>query len=116
MPIIWAERCKLETYLKTRAAQIVKVRGMVMGITITRYEALLELATGGEPQITRPVDASTDLLEYPGAQRRFRVVKMSKHLNVRLTTLERNGPFSYVRCRDWLAVSYSDPFTSRGRS
>ena len=38
----WAERRKLETYPKTRAVQIVKVRGMVRGITVPRYEALLE--------------------------------------------------------------------------
>jgi mRNA-degrading endonuclease RelE of RelBE toxin-antitoxin system len=37
-------------------------------------EALLELATGGKPQITPPVIADTDPFKHPDAQRRFRVM------------------------------------------
>lgn len=37
-------------------------------------EALLELATGGSPQIAQPVDVSADPFEHPDAQRRFRVM------------------------------------------
>ena len=37
-------------------------------------EALLELATGGQPQIARPVAAEADPFTHPDAQRRFRAM------------------------------------------
>jgi len=37
-------------------------------------EALLELATGGKPQVQEPVAAEADPFEHPDARRRFRVV------------------------------------------
>ncbi len=37
-------------------------------------EALLEVATGGQPQITQPLAAVADPFEHPDAQRRFRVM------------------------------------------
>lgn len=37
-------------------------------------EALLELATGGRPQVQEPVAAEVDPFEHPDARRRFRVV------------------------------------------
>ena len=37
-------------------------------------EALLELATGGKPEVPTPVPAGTDPFAHPDAQRRFRVV------------------------------------------
>jgi UvrD/REP helicase N-terminal domain len=37
-------------------------------------EALLELATGGRPQITQPVAPGTSPFDHPDAQRRFRVM------------------------------------------
>ena len=37
-------------------------------------QALLELATGGAPEITPPVPEETDPFEHPDAQRRFRVM------------------------------------------
>ena len=37
-------------------------------------EALLELATGGKPQVAQPVATGTDPFEHPDAQRRFRVM------------------------------------------
>ena len=38
-------------------------------------EALLDLATGGRPQVAQPVAAGADPFEHPDAQRRFRVIK-----------------------------------------
>ncbi len=43
-------------------------------------EALLELATGGEPQVVHPQATTTDPFEHPDAQRRFRVVKDMEEL------------------------------------
>ena len=43
-------------------------------------EALLELATGGMPQIVQPVAASVDPFEHPDAQRRFRMMKNVEEL------------------------------------
>src|SRR5947208_1420768 len=37
-------------------------------------EALLELATGGKPQITQPVAPGTSPFDHPDAQRRFRIM------------------------------------------
>jgi superfamily I DNA/RNA helicase len=37
-------------------------------------EALLELATGGTPRVTQPVNASVSPFDHPDAQRRFRVM------------------------------------------
>ena len=37
-------------------------------------EALLELATGGKPQVAQPVPQTADPFEHPDAQRRFRVM------------------------------------------
>lgn len=46
-------------------------------------EALLELATGNEPKITAPT-RSTDGLSHPDAQRRFRLIKDEKELELAL--------------------------------
>ncbi|HEX04792.1 MAG TPA: DNA helicase, partial [Bacteroidetes bacterium] len=43
-------------------------------------EALLELATGGTPQIAQPATVSADPFEHPDAQRRFRVMSNVEEL------------------------------------
>ena len=43
-------------------------------------EALLDLATGGRPQVPQPVAAGADPFEHPDAQRRFRVMKDREEL------------------------------------
>ena len=43
-------------------------------------EALLELATGGKPQISRPAPEVADPFSHPDAQRRFRIVKNVEEL------------------------------------
>ena len=43
-------------------------------------EALLELATGGKPRVSKPVPAVTNPFDHPDAQRRFRVMKNVEEL------------------------------------
>jgi mRNA-degrading endonuclease RelE of RelBE toxin-antitoxin system len=43
-------------------------------------EALLELATGGQPEIARPQPVGVDPFEHPDAQRRFRIMADVKEL------------------------------------
>src|SRR5947208_11019044 len=43
-------------------------------------EALLELATGGKPQVTQPAAQTADPFEHPDAQRRFRVMNNVEEL------------------------------------
>ena len=43
-------------------------------------EALLELATGGQPQMTQPVYENVDPFDHPDAQRRFRVMSNVEEL------------------------------------
>ena len=43
-------------------------------------EALLEIATGGKPQVVQPVVQTTDPFEHPDAQRRFRVMNNVEEL------------------------------------
>jgi Rad3-related DNA helicase len=47
-------------------------------------EALLELATGGKPQVAQPVAPATDPFEHPDAQRRFRVMSNVEELALAL--------------------------------
>ena len=43
-------------------------------------EALLELATGGKPQVVQPLSRTVDPFEHPDAQRRFRVMNNVEEL------------------------------------
>ncbi len=47
-------------------------------------EALLELATGGQPQVSVPVARSVDPFEHPDAQRRFRIMANADELALAL--------------------------------
>lgn len=49
-------------------------------------EALLELATGGEPKLAAPVASSVSPFEHPDAQRRFRVVSSVEELERALSS------------------------------
>jgi mRNA-degrading endonuclease RelE of RelBE toxin-antitoxin system len=74
----WAQRRKLETHPKTRAAQLVEIRETVREITdhlpAEAAEALLELATGGQPRKPAVAVGAEDSFDHPDAQRRFRVM------------------------------------------
>lgn len=73
-------------------------------------EALLELATGGTPQITRPAIANTDPFEHPDALRRFRVMKNVEELERALDyPWEKWTIFLHPAQRQWVEKDYSGP-------
>jgi mRNA-degrading endonuclease RelE of RelBE toxin-antitoxin system len=73
-------------------------------------EALLELATGGKPQVARPVAVGTDPFAHPDAQRRFRVMNNVEELQRALEyPWERWTVFLHPAQREWVEGDYSGP-------
>jgi mRNA-degrading endonuclease RelE of RelBE toxin-antitoxin system len=73
-------------------------------------EALLELATGGTPQIAQLVSVSADPFEHPDAQRRFRVMKNVEELERALEySWEKWTIFLHPAQRQWVEKDYSGP-------
>lgn len=73
-------------------------------------EALLELATGGQPQVTQPQAAVTDPFEHPDAQRRFRVMKNVDELERALDfPWEKWTIFLHPAQRQWVERDYNGP-------
>lgn len=73
-------------------------------------EALLELATGGTPQITQPVIANADPFEHPDALRRFRVMKNVEELERALDyPWEKWTIFLHPTQRQWVEKDYNGP-------
>ncbi len=73
-------------------------------------EALLELATGGTPQVTEPVDADVDPFEHPDAQRRFRVMTDVEELQRALDyPWEKWTVFLHPAQRDLVERTYNGP-------
>ncbi len=73
-------------------------------------EALLELATGGTPQIAQPATVSADPFEHPDAQRRFRVVTNVEELERALEyPWEKWTIFLHPTQRQWVEKDYSGP-------
>jgi superfamily I DNA/RNA helicase/mRNA-degrading endonuclease RelE of RelBE toxin-antitoxin system len=73
-------------------------------------EALLELATGGTPQVPAVVSVGTDPFEHPDAQRRFRVVENVEELERALDyPWERWIVFLHPAQRDIVERSYGGP-------
>ena len=73
-------------------------------------EALLELATGGTPQMPALVPAGTDPFEHPDAQRRFRVVENVEELERALEyPWERWIVFLHPAQREIVERDYSGP-------
>ncbi len=54
-------------------------------------EALLELATGGQPQVCAPAPQSIDPFDHPDAQRRFRIMSDADELALALDYPWENG-------------------------
>lgn len=78
-------------------------------------EALLELATGGIPQIIQPVPASTDPFDHPDAQRRFRVMDNVEELERALEyPWEKWAIFLHPKQREIVEQSYSGPVRISG--
>jgi len=73
-------------------------------------EALLELATGGTPQIPQPVAADIDPFEHPDAQRRFRVMTNVEELQRALDyPWEKWTVFLHPTQRDLVERDYNGP-------
>jgi hypothetical protein len=73
-------------------------------------EALLELATGGKPQIPQPVAKGADPFTHPDAQRRFRVMSNVEELERALEyPWEKWTIFLHPAQREWVERDYSGP-------
>ena len=73
-------------------------------------EALLELATGGKPQIPQPVPAGANPFTHPDALRRFRVMNDVEELERALTyPWEKWTIFLHPSQREWVERDYSGP-------
>ena len=73
-------------------------------------EALLQLATGGRPQVAPPVAKGTDPFAHPDAQRRFRVMKDVEELERALNApWEKWAIFLHPAQRQWVERDYNGP-------
>jgi len=73
-------------------------------------EALLELATGGRPQVAAPAPPSASPFEHPDAQRRFRVMSNVEELAQALEfPWEKWTVFLHPAQRQWVERDYSGP-------
>lgn len=73
-------------------------------------EALLELATGGEPQVTRSMVPVADPFEHPDAQRRFRVMADVEELTQALVyPWEKWAIFLHRAQRQMVEKDYNGP-------
>ena len=73
-------------------------------------EALLELATGGKPQVAPPVATGADPFAHPDAQRRFRVMHNVAELERALDyPWEKWTIFLHPAQRQWVERDYSGP-------
>jgi mRNA-degrading endonuclease RelE of RelBE toxin-antitoxin system len=73
-------------------------------------EALLELATGGKPQVVPPIAAGADPFAHPDAQRRFRVMNDVEELERALDfPWEKWTIFLHPAQRQWVERDYTGP-------
>ena len=73
-------------------------------------EALLELATGGMPQMPRPVPVGVDPFEHPDAQRRFRIMRDREELERALDfPWEKWAVFLHPAQREIVERDFSGP-------
>ncbi len=73
-------------------------------------EALLELATGGQPQLVQPREAITNPFEHPDAQRRFRIMADVEELARALDyPWEKWTIFLHPAQRQWVERDYKGP-------
>jgi mRNA-degrading endonuclease RelE of RelBE toxin-antitoxin system len=73
-------------------------------------EALLELATGGKPQVPPPVPAGANPFTHPDALRRFRVMKDVEELERAFTyPWEKWTIFLHPSQREWVERDYGGP-------
>jgi mRNA-degrading endonuclease RelE of RelBE toxin-antitoxin system len=73
-------------------------------------EALLQLATGGKPEVAKPAPIGTDPFAHPDAQRRFRVMNNIEELQRALDyPWEKWTVFLHPAQRQWVEQEYSGP-------
>ena len=73
-------------------------------------EALLELATGGQPRIAKPATSVTNPFDHPDAQRRFRVMSNVDELQTALDfPWEKWTVFLHPEQRQWVDRNYTGP-------
>ena len=73
-------------------------------------EALLELATGGQPRIAKPATPVTNPFDHPDAQRRFRVMANVDELQTALDfPWEKWTVFLHPEQRQWVERNYTGP-------
>jgi len=73
-------------------------------------EALLELATGGQPQVAQAVAMDADPFDHPDASRRFRVMNNVEDLERALDyPWEKWTIFLHPAQREWVERDYSGP-------
>jgi mRNA-degrading endonuclease RelE of RelBE toxin-antitoxin system len=73
-------------------------------------EALLELATGGKPQVPQPASAGANPFTHPDALRRFRVMNDVEELERAFTyPWEKWTIFLHPSQREWIERDYSGP-------
>src|SRR5258707_5413558 len=73
-------------------------------------EALLELATGGKPQVPKPAPAGINPFTHPDALRRFRVMKDVEELERAFAyPWEKWTIFLHPSQREWVERDYSGP-------
>ncbi|MDO8294455.1 MAG: 3'-5' exonuclease [Gallionella sp.] len=73
-------------------------------------EALLELATGGKPRVSKPVAATVNPFDHPDAQRRFRVMTNVEELQRALDfPWEKWTVFLHPEQRQWVERDYTGP-------
>lgn len=93
-----------------RAADEDSVLDLADHLPAEAAEALLELATGGTPQITQLVIVSADPFEHPDAQRRFRVMTNAEELERALDyPWEKWTIFLHPTQRQWVEKDYNGP-------
>ncbi len=73
-------------------------------------EALLELATGGKPRVSKPMVATANPFDHPDAQRRFRVMTNVEELQRALDfPWEKWAVFLHPEQRQWVERDYTGP-------
>jgi mRNA-degrading endonuclease RelE of RelBE toxin-antitoxin system len=73
-------------------------------------EALLELATGGQPRVAVPMSTAVGPFDHPDAKRRFRVMTNVEELERALDfPWERWTVFLHPEQREWVERDYSGP-------
>ncbi|MGA2261328.1 MAG: 3'-5' exonuclease [Acidobacteriota bacterium] len=73
-------------------------------------EALLELATGGNPRVPEPAEVASNPFDHPDAQRRFRVMTNVEELQCALDfPWEKWTVFLHPEQRQWMERDYNGP-------